>query len=103
MTVGFVSSLCVGRRKEVELHMRETYDLYLTTTQMCSHSMCLRKGIELHMRETYDLDLTTTQMCSHSMCLLGAVHVAQHRRFIILWLLCVRKIRLRLFFLIMSS
>lgn len=61
MTVGFVSSLCVG----------------------------WRKGIELHMKETYDLDIATSQMCSHSMCLLGAVYAAQHIMFIVLWLLCV--------------
>lgn len=67
MTVGFVSSLCAGRRK----------------------------GVEFHMRETYDLDTSTIQMCSHSMCLLGSVHAAQHKRSIVLWLLCVRKVRLR--------
>lgn len=27
-TVGFVSSFCVGRRKGVELHMRETFWTY---------------------------------------------------------------------------
>lgn len=44
-TVGFVSSLCVGKRKGVELHMRETF-LDIPTTQTCSYSVYLLVAAE---------------------------------------------------------